>query len=111
MENLNKCTLSRISDCDDESRRVKIAILDSGYTPDDPMIQDLLPRIKETRTWSKDGNPAIDHIGHGTHITALLLRVVPFADIYIGQIARLKATNEEHCRSVAEVIQAPYHVT
>ncbi|PYH78220.1 subtilisin-like protein [Aspergillus uvarum CBS 121591] len=72
---------------------VRIAILDSGFDPENPLLmienRQLDPRIKAARSFIADTKPEDirDEIGHGTHALGLLLKVATCAEIYIARIA------------------------
>ncbi|RAL07701.1 S8/S53 family peptidase [Aspergillus homomorphus CBS 101889] len=72
---------------------VRIAILDSGFDPDNPLLRAedgrLDPRIKAAQSFIAETEPndIRDEIGHGTHALGLLLKVATCAEIYIARIA------------------------
>ncbi|RAK72160.1 S8/S53 family peptidase [Aspergillus fijiensis CBS 313.89] len=72
---------------------VRIAILDSGFDPQNPLLmtdnRQLDPRIKAARSFIANTKPEDigDEIGHGTHALGLLLKVATCAEIYIARIA------------------------
>ncbi|KAJ5242226.1 uncharacterized protein N7469_000553 [Penicillium citrinum] len=72
---------------------VKIAILDCGFDPKNPLLimgdQQLDPRIKGAKSFVHGSESANiqDEIGHGTHALGLLLQTAPCAEIYIAKIA------------------------
>ncbi|EHK17758.1 uncharacterized protein TRIVIDRAFT_123162, partial [Trichoderma virens Gv29-8] len=72
---------------------VRIAILDSGFDPENPLLmtedQRLDPRIKDARSFVHNtaSHDIRDEIGHGTHALGLLLKVATCAEIYIARIA------------------------
>lgn len=78
----------------DLTEPVRVAILDSGLDPENPFLiedQQLAnPRIKEARSFVHGTAPhdTRDEIGHGTHALGLLLKVAPYAEIYIAKIAQ-----------------------
>ena len=53
-----------------------------------PDLAGFSDQIKDRRSFVKESVNTQDECGHGTHATALLLRVAPGADIYIAQISR-----------------------
>lgn len=72
---------------------VKIAILDCGFDPKNPLLimedQQLDPRIKGAKSFvhGSESTNIQDEIGHGTHALGLLLQTAPCAEIYIAKIA------------------------
>jgi subtilisin family serine protease len=98
-ENLNKGT------------RTKVAVIDTGIDPGDPLIRGAKGqgRIPEVRNWvpGKDGvvklDDVIDTFGHGTHVAALVLKVAPCADICVARVAggKLLESGEKNIAEVA----------
>lgn len=86
---------------------VRIAILDSGFTPLNPLLADAQqanPRIKGWRSFvhGTDPNDMLDEIGHGTHALGILLKVAPSADIYVARIARRETLDPNTYDDIAE---------
>ncbi|PCG98246.1 Peptidase S8/S53, subtilisin/kexin/sedolisin [Penicillium occitanis (nom. inval.)] len=87
---------------------VRIAILDSGFDPENPLLRDDLgridPRIKAAQSFVHDTEPQDirDEIGHGTHALGLLLKVAPCAEIYIGKIAHRATLNRNTYDDIAK---------
>jgi hypothetical protein len=80
-----------------KNERVKIAILDTGF---DAQHLDIIQtrnrdddegegtdRIVKLKTWVANQVADEDSFGHGTHITALILRMTADADIFVAKIA------------------------
>lgn len=96
---------------------VRIAILDSGFDPSNPllMINDggqLDSRIKGVRNFVPGAGPLNiqDEIGHGTHALGLLLRFATCAEIYIAKIASQDTLSRESYDTIAEASLALYKV-
>lgn len=76
-----------------ETSRVKVAVLDTGIDWNDSYIRGAKERIKGCKNWADDrqedeGQQEVhDTSGHGTHVTALLLRTAPEALIYVSRVA------------------------
>lgn len=89
---------------------VRIAILDSGLDPKNPFIiedQHLVrPQIKEARSFVHGTEPheILDEIGHGTHALGLLLKVAPYAEIYVARIAREETLDANTYGDIAKAI-------
>ena len=92
---------------------VRIAILDSGFDPKNPLLigedQQLHPQIKgvqnfvpETESWDIQ-----DEIGHGTHALGLLLNVATCAEIYIARVANQETLGSNSYDVIAKVRLAP----
>lgn len=80
-----------------EYEKVRIAVLDTGveksarrHTPD--FIRQCGQQIKGGRSFLGENNEDVpwnkDMNGHGTHVTGLLLRVAPRAEIYVARILK-----------------------
>ncbi|KAF3480194.1 intracellular serine protease [Arthroderma uncinatum] len=91
---------------------IRIAILDTGYTPN--LVTDEIgrpdPRIRATRNFvlGTDGPSLMqDKIGHGTHTLGLLLRTAICADIFVGKIADddNSTINREGYKPITEAIR------
>lgn len=82
-----------LEDVPDALRPVRIAILDSGFDLENPLIRtdshQLDPRIKDARNFvqSEKSGDFQDNIGHGTHALGTLLKVATCAEIYVAKIA------------------------
>jgi len=76
-----------------ETSRVKVAVLDTGIDWSDSFILGAKDRIIEWKNWTDDREDqecrqqVHDSAGHGTHVTALLLKIAPEAKVYISRVA------------------------
>jgi hypothetical protein len=76
-----------------ETSRVKVAVLDTGIDWSDSYIRGAEDRIVEWKNWADDRDDkdsqhqVYDSAGHGTHVTALLLKTAPEAKVYISRVA------------------------
>lgn len=90
------------------AKRVRIAILDSGLDSENSsLIEDQQlddPRVKDGRSFVHGTEPhdLRDEIGHGTHALGLLLKVAPFADIYVAKVARQESLDAYSCDDIAK---------
>jgi subtilisin family serine protease len=84
---------------------VRIAILDSGYDPDHPLLLSELPRIKDKQSFvhQTQSDECRDEIGHGTHALGLLLKVAPYAEIYIAKIAHRETLDRNAYNDIIKV--------
>ena len=95
---------------------VKIALLDSGIDGTHGFFQTRRTRIKAFKSWVAElvdesmveglsrrilARSCRDVNGHGTHKAALILRVAPWADLYIGRVVEDK--NNLEAANVATV--------
>ncbi|KAE8155310.1 subtilisin-like protein [Aspergillus avenaceus] len=89
---------------------VRIAILDSGFDPEHPLLmtenQQLDPRIKAAQSFigQAESYDIRDEIGHGTHALGLLLKVATCAEIYIAKIAHRQTLDHNTCDDIAQAI-------
>jgi hypothetical protein len=99
----------------DPSKRVRIAILDTGLNKHHPKVDELLKkpkrelRIKTTKCKSwVDGLWDEDSDGHGTACAMIAHQVAPNADIYIARIFedRTKVNGDY----VVDVSQTCFHI-
>lgn len=87
---------------------VRIAILDSGFDPENPLLmtedQRLDPRTKDAQSFIHQTEPRDirDEIGHGTHALGLLLKVATCAEIYIARIAHRETLNRNTYDDIAK---------
>jgi subtilisin family serine protease len=82
---------------------VKIAVLDTGYDAQDPFIDSNCDRIKGHHCLIQGSKTNEDQQGHGTHITALLLELAPFAEIYVAKVSATGAKDREFAYRIKEV--------
>lgn len=88
---------------------VRIAILDSGFDPENPLLMTedhrLDPRIKDARSFVHQTEPhdVRDEIGHGTHALGLLLKVATCAEIYIAKIAHRETLTRDTFNDITKV--------
>lgn len=87
---------------------VRIAILDSGFDPENPLLmtedQRPDPRIKAARSFVHETelHDIRDEIGHGTHALGLLLKVATCAEMYIARIAKRETLNRTTYDDIAK---------
>ncbi|KAF5861265.1 hypothetical protein ETB97_000457 [Aspergillus alliaceus] len=87
---------------------VRIAILDSGFDPENPLLmtenQRLDPRIKAAQSFihQTESYDIRDEIGHGTHALGLLLKVATCAEIYIARIAHRETLDRNTYDDIAK---------
>ena len=89
--------------------KIRIAVLDSGVDDTDPTIRPAIKfgRINTWRSKSFVGRPdewRQDTYGHGTHVTQLLLKTAPAAEIYVGKICTGKTSNYGFMPGIAKVV-------
>lgn len=93
---------------------VRIAILDSGFDPQHPLLVgdhlQLDPRIKGVHSFAKgtQSQDMQDRIGHGTHALGLLLKVAPCAEVYIAKVASNETMDRDSYDSIAKARRIRY---
>lgn len=76
------------------ARRIRIAVLDTGLHLPKSAKNTFSKRLPVCRSWLDPssfphGDPSSgddDTDGHGTHATGLLLKLAPFADVYVARV-------------------------
>lgn len=104
-------------------RRIKIAVLDTGIDINQPSICGHLNLINMAR-WElnrgKMDNPikaeksfvgglTVDECGHGTRVAELLLKVAPYADLYVGKISN--SIKDGDAGSASHIAEVSLHFT
>ncbi|RYP66887.1 hypothetical protein DL771_007544 [Monosporascus sp. 5C6A] len=84
--------------------KIRIAVLDTGIDPTDTMIKPAMLRIKDKRSWVGSPENCVDNYGHGTHVTRLLIKMAPAAEIYVAKITDNKNVDPEDMSRIAEAI-------
>lgn len=86
---------------------VRIAILDSGFDPENPLLMadDQRLRIKGWQSFvSQTATDDIrDEIGHGTHALGLLLKVATDAEVYVARVAGRETLDRSTYDDIARV--------
>ncbi|KAJ5979050.1 hypothetical protein N7501_002392 [Penicillium viridicatum] len=90
----------------DPSRRVRIAVLDTGYDDNAPFffLSDVEGRLKGWKDWVDGSDQPKDLHGHGTHFVSLVLKCAPEADIYVARIAESPNQLLDSSENVAKAI-------
>jgi subtilisin family serine protease len=84
---------------------VRIAILDSGFDPESPLLINDNPRIKGVRNFvhGTDASDMQDEIGHGTHTLGLLLKFATCAEIYVARVANQETLSRGSYDAITQV--------
>jgi len=90
-------------------RRVRIAILDTGYDPDAVFFQppSRRSRLVQWKDWVDDARQPEDCHGHGTHLVSLIMQMAPEADICVARVSKDQKGLARASESVAEVSIPP----
>ncbi|KAJ5443340.1 subtilisin-like protein [Penicillium cf. griseofulvum] len=90
----------------DISRRVRIAILDTGCDDNAPFFfsPDVEGRLKDWKDWVDGSDQPEDCHGHGTHLVSLVLKCAPEADIYVARVAKSPDQLLDSSENVAKAI-------
>ncbi|KAH7303436.1 peptidase S8/S53 domain-containing protein [Rhexocercosporidium sp. MPI-PUGE-AT-0058] len=90
-----------------DDKRVRIAVLDTGIDLNHPAITKCRTSIVEYHSWVVDDTSISDVCGHGTHIASVLLKLAPWADLYIAKV--FKDANDVGNTGVDAVVKAIDH--
>ncbi|KAL6823407.1 hypothetical protein V8C40DRAFT_248013 [Trichoderma camerunense] len=87
--------------------RIRIAILDTGYDADSAYFQhnSRRNRLVKWRDWVEHSTTPQDCNGHGTHLVALVMRIVPEAEICVARVANDHQGLEKAIISISEAIK------
>jgi subtilisin family serine protease len=90
---------------EDEEKRVKIAILDTGIDLTHPLIKKYVDtgHIPKTYDFVEGTSSITDLHGHGTHTAHLLLKTAPNASIYVARVFRTTKADRNTAQLVAKV--------
>ncbi|KAJ5174596.1 subtilisin-like protein [Penicillium canariense] len=104
--NMELAQVARRVGLNDVSRRVRIAILDTGYDDNAPIFfsSGVEGRLKGWKDWVDGSGQPEDCHGHGTHLVALVLKCAPEADIYVARIAKSPIELLDSSENVAKAI-------
>lgn len=101
--------LNQLSMASPPQEKVKIALLDTGCDPDQPCILGITSAesrlCRHWHDWAGDSVHPIDQDSskHGTVLFALLMRIAPHAEIFVGRVAKSKGGIQTSADSIAEV--------
>jgi hypothetical protein len=89
-------------------RRVKVAILDTGYNKNDPLFRearDCLPNdaVIEFKDFVGQSKKPVDQSGHGTRIAYLLLKITQNVDLWIARVFEQNVGTAESIKRVKMV--------
>ena len=90
---------------DSNDKRIRIAILDTGVDCEHPYIATNWAPGEAANNYGKfykdfTANPAVDtkprdECGHGTHVAGIILRLAPYAELYVARIFRNEDLRED----------------
>ncbi|KAI9042925.1 S8/S53 family peptidase [Aspergillus affinis] len=87
-------------------RRVRIAILDTGYDEGAPFffLPGIQSRLKGWKDWVDRSDTPQDCDGHGTHLVSLIMKCAPEADLYVARIAKDARNFSDSSEHIANAI-------
>jgi hypothetical protein len=70
-------------------RRTAVAVLDTGYDADSIFFtRPRLQRMKSWKDFAGNVNQPCDKNGHGTSVVSMLMKIAPYADVYVARVAK-----------------------
>ncbi|RGP78854.1 peptidase s8 subtilisin kexin sedolisin [Fusarium longipes] len=89
------------------TRRVRIAILDTGYDADAIFFQPTMRRnrLVKWKDWVENAKSPSDCNGHGTHLVSLIMMMAPEADICVARVAKDPRDLENASEAIAQAIE------
>ncbi|KAI9766600.1 MAG: hypothetical protein M1840_006411 [Geoglossum simile] len=90
-----------------QTRRVRIAILDTGYDSKSPFFYPASrrKRLIMWRDFAEGTRDPVDRDGHGTHVLSLAMKVAPAADICVARVATNSDDLGKASRNISEAIE------
>jgi hypothetical protein len=95
-------------------KRVKVAILDTGYDRGDSLFKEARESLSETNgnIYWKDfvgsSEKPIDQFGHGTRVAFMLLQITKHVDLWIARVFEEEHGNEKSAGRVKRVCMKPW---
>ncbi|KAF4946043.1 hypothetical protein FGADI_11480 [Fusarium gaditjirri] len=88
-------------------KRVRIAILDTGYDADAVFFHPNARRnrLVKWKDWVGDAKEPTDCNGHGTHLVSLIMKIAPEADIYVARVAKDPMGLNDASEAISEAIE------
>lgn len=71
------------------SRKIRIAVLDTGYDPTNMFFRHPSQRDRLAGRWNDFvavSGPPVDDSGHGSKVLSIIMQLAPDADVYVGRI-------------------------
>ncbi|CAK1367861.1 unnamed protein product [Cercospora beticola] len=87
--------------------RTKIAILDTGYDPENLfMTRPRQNRLKNRwKDFVDDSSNPLDEDGHGTHVLATLMTIAPSADVCVARVATNDADFDKSYENIVKALE------
>lgn len=83
----------------------RVAILDTGFDEEGVFfsVPGRRQKVKGWKDFVEDSEVPVDDNGHGSHCTALVMKVAPHATIYAARIAKDRGTLKNATQAIADV--------
>ncbi|KAB8213018.1 peptidase S8/S53 domain-containing protein [Aspergillus novoparasiticus] len=90
-----------------ESKEVRVAILDTGYNPNAPLLADVARsrRFKGWKDFVSGSDTPIDTFGHGTFMATLLVESAPISEVHVARVAENTNSLQQSSLRIAEGIR------
>ncbi|KAF6795401.1 putative subtilisin [Colletotrichum sojae] len=89
----------------------RVAILDTGFDEEGVFfsVPGRRQKVKGWKDFAADSELPVDDNGHGSHCTALIMKVAPHATIYVARIAKDRGSLRNAAQAIADAIDWAAH--
>lgn len=85
-------------------RRTAVAVLDTGFDAESVFFtRPRRQRVKGWKDFAENREEPCDDSGHGTSVLSVLMKVAPYADVYVARVAKSIEDLPRASNNIAEV--------